>query len=624
MFRPVFAFLHRFDPRQSLSAALGWLILGLSLTLAVVAAAWVGKIVRDNLIQQHSLRLASTADHIASELNLALYQRLQSVSISAAMLSSDLRRNDSASMQRVLSNVQANFPDFVWISVADADGQIIAATDPKVIGGNVYQYTWFSQGLIVSWIEEGMSFNNNSELVTKQEGKRFLKLTAPIRGESGGILGVVAARLSWDWVLELVRDVNKGMSDLSREEWLLVDRDNVVRVGPPELVGRHWVEDAPPVASPLSDFGLGQLPPYLALHRLAEGRSFLVAQAQQDDNESLRQLGWRVVVIQPLSQLMDISIRVQWQIATVLLGLGLTAALLGFSLVRRLTRRVRLIASSADDVLAGTAQQIAVPVGEDEAARLGAALDRLLNTLQQERDELKQLNVELDQRVAERTQEIQRLAEEARYAAVVRERLKIARDLHDTLAHSMMAMLTEIRLLKKLSVTQPEALAEELLEAEKAAHQGLQEARAAIAQIRYNPVRDVGLGVALQDYLQLFCDRTGIACHFECDPALATFSEERAETLFRIAEEALRNVERHAGARNVTVSLRSAEEGSVLQMSISDDGVGFEPQSAHPGHYGLVGLREQAQLIGAHLEIISLPGEGARVTAILRLAPGVA
>jgi YD repeat-containing protein len=624
MFRPVFAFLHRFDPRQSLSAALGWLILGLSLTLAVVAAAWVGKIVRDNLIQQHSLRLASTADHIASELNLALYQRLQSVSISAAMLSSDLRRNDSASMQRVLSNVQANFPDFVWISVADADGQIIAATDPKVIGGNVYQYTWFSQGLIVSWIEEGMSFNNNSELVTKQEGKRFLKLTAPIRGESGGILGVVAARLSWDWVLELVRDVNKGMSDLSREEWLLVDRDNVVRVGPPELVGRHWVEDAPPVASPLSDFGLGQLPPYLALHRLAEGRSFLVAQAQQDDNESLRQLGWRVVVIQPLSQLMDISIRVQWQIATVLLGLGLTAALLGFSLVRRLTRRVRLIASSADDVLAGTAQQIAVPVGEDEAARLGAALDRLLNTLQQERDELKQLNVELDQRVAERTQEIQRLAEEARYAAVVRERLKIARDLHDTLAHSMMAMLTEIRLLKKLSVTQPEALAEELLEAEKAAHQGLQEARAAIAQIRYNPVRDVGLGVALQDYLQLFCDRTGIACHFECDPALATFSEERAETLFRIAEEALRNVERHAGARNVTVSLRSAEEGSVLQMSISDDGVGFEPQSAHPGHYGLVGLREQAQLIGAHLEIVSLPGEGTRLTAILRLAPGVA
>lgn len=618
MFRAASSILHRLDPRQSLSAALGWLILGLSLTLTLVASAWVGKIVRDNLIQQHSLRLASAADHIASELNLALYQRLQSVSVSAAMLSSDLRSNDSASMQRVLSDVQANFPDFVWISVADADGQIIAATDPQVIGGNVYQYTWFSQGLIVSWIEEGMSFSNE-EFLTKQEGKRFLKLTAPIRGENGGILGVVAARLSWDWVLELVRDVNKGMSDLSREEWLLVDRDNRVRVGPPELVGKRWVEDAPPLASPLSDFGLGQLPPYLALHRLEEGRSFLVAQAQQDDNESLRQLGWRVVVIQPLSQLMDIAIRVQWQIATVLIGLGLAAALLGFSLVRRLTRRVRLIASSADDVLAGIAPQIVVPEGEDEAARLGAALDRLLQALQQERDDLRRLNAELDLRVADRTREIQRLAEEARYSAVVRERLKIARDLHDTLAHSMMAMLTEIRLLKKLAATRPEALADELIEAERAAHQGLQEARAAIGQIRYNPVRDVGLGVALQDHLKLFADRTGLVCHFECDPVLATFSEERAETLFRIAEEALRNVERHAGAREVTVSLKSVEQGSALKMSISDDGVGFETGSAHPGHYGLVGLKEQAQLIAAQLLIVSLPEQGTCLTVTLSL-----
>ncbi|HWT53721.1 MAG TPA: sensor histidine kinase, partial [Rhodocyclaceae bacterium] len=253
--------------------------------------------------------------------------------------------------------------------------------------------------------------------------------------------------------------------------------------------------------------------------------------------------------------------------------------------------------------------------------RLGAALDRLLRALQQERDDLRQLNAELDQRVADRTQEIQRLAEEARYSAVVRERLKIARDLHDTLAHSMMAMLTEIRLLKKLAATQPEALAEELIQAEDAARQGLQEARAAIGQIRYNPVRDVGLGVALQDHLNLFADRTGLNCHFDCDPSLATFSEERAETFFRIAEEALRNVERHARARSVTLSLHRIDDGGPqLQMAIVDDGIGFEPDVPHHGHYGLVGLREQAQLAGAQLSIASEPQQGTRVTVRLRLA----
>lgn len=614
------ALLRRLNPRYSLSAAIGWLVFGLALTLAVVAAALVGQIVRDGLIQQRSLRLTSAADHIAAEFDLALSLRLQSVSISAAMLSNDIRSNDNARLQRVLADVRRSFPDIVWISAADADGQIIASTDPAIIGGNVYQYTWFSQGFIVSWIEEGMSFDH-PEYARSGEGQRFLKLTAPISGEGGGILGVVAARLSWDWVLELARGINRSMSPAAREDWLLLDRDNVVRIGPAELVGKSWQESAPDSAT-LGDFGLAEMSPHLALHRLDEGRSFLVAQARQDDNESLQQLGWRVVVIQPLSELVDLSTRVQWQIALILLSLGMIAALLGLSLARRLTRRVRTIASSADDVLAGTARQIAVPAGEDEAARLGAALDRLLRALQQERDELKQLNAELDQRVAERTREIQRLAEEARYAAVVRERLKIARDLHDTLAHSMMAMLTEIRLLKKLAETRPEALPAELLEAEKAAHQGLQEARAAIGQIRYNPVRDVGLGVALQDHLNLFADRTGLRCHFDCDPDLATFSEERAETLFRIAEEALRNIERHAHARTVTLSLkRSGGEEPALRMEICDDGIGFDPDAPHLGHYGLVGLREQAQLAGAQLQIASAPQQGSCVSVVLRLSP---
>jgi signal transduction histidine kinase len=82
----------------------------------------------------------------------------------------------------------------------------------------------------------------------------------------------------------------------------------------------------------------------------------------------------------------------------------------------------------------------------------------------------------------------------------------------------------------------------------------------------------------------------------------------------------LRNVERHAGASKVAVSLRTVDEhGPALQMEIVDDGVGFEPETPHPGHYGLVGLREQAQLIGAQLVIVSEPRQGTRVTLMLRL-----
>ena len=229
------------------------------------------------------------------------------------------------------------------------------------------------------------------------------------------------------------------------------------------------------------------------------------------------------------------------------------------------------------------------------------------------------LSGDLERRVAVRTREVERLAEESRYSAVVRERLKIARDLHDTLAHSMMAMLSEVRLLRKLQAHDPGALTEELARAETVAHEGLIEARNAISQMRVNAVRDTGLGTALKRALDRLADRTGVSVEFACDPEAARFGDERAETLFRMAEEILRNVERHASASSVSVQLRDGAD-SELELRIADNGVGFDQSLARPGHFGLVGLREQAQLIGARLKIDSDPA-GTRVQVALRTAP---
>jgi signal transduction histidine kinase len=313
---------------------------------------------------------------------------------------------------------------------------------------------------------------------------------------------------------------------------------------------------------------------------------------------------------------------IEWRITVTLTLLGAVAALAGITLARRLTRRVSLIARSADALLADNAGQIEVPNGHDEAARLGTALDRLLTTLQRERDELRSLNAELDQRVAQRTQEISRLAQEARDAAVVRERLRLARDLHDTLAHSMMAMLTEIRLLKRLASTRPNELPDELVRAEEAARDGLNEARLAIAQLRSNPARDIGLGPALADLLKAFAERSGVEAGFHCDASVGSFAGERAETVFRMAEEMLRNVERHAHASRVDVALRGDAAAGRLSLELVDDGVGFDPQAVGAGHYGLVGLREQAEVIDASLVISSRAGAGAAVRLVLAMPAG--
>ena len=246
--------------------------------------------------------------------------------------------------------------------------------------------------------------------------------------------------------------------------------------------------------------------------------------------------------------------------------------------------------------------------------------------LQREKQALATLNAELDARVAERTARIERMAEETRHAAIARERLRLARELHDTLAHSLMALLTQIRLIRKLrDVLEPAELNEELARAEEVAATGLAEARAAITQMRHNSVRDEGLGAALQQLVRRFRTRSGIDAALRADTQAAGMADERAETVFRIVEEALTNVERHANAKKVRVVLRwlqsspvdqmhwNPEEPACARVEIVDDGVGFDPATPCPGHYGLRGIREQAELIQARFELHSRPGAGTRV-----------
>jgi signal transduction histidine kinase len=592
----------RIDPRRSMAAAIGWLLFALTLCLAFAANMWLRSFVRATLLEQHSQSLEATAEHVNAELDTALLLRLQTVSVAAAMLSRDVEQREGERLARSLETVRQGMPDLIWLAVTDADGYIIAATDAQLIGQNVNQYAWRSQGLDAAWIEEGSS-----------PKERFLKLTAPVRNADGAIIGVVAANLSWGWVQSMVAEIRA-----SQGEWLLIDRDGIVRHGPAALLGRRWRE----VGEPVTPFdptvaGLGNdgsdLPARIRTRRLVDNRPYLIANPPNARDGTLRRLGWQGVVIQPVESVAAFATSIGWRISIVLTLLGLAAALAGIVVAVHLTRGVRMIARSADAVLAGSATRIDVPAGVDEAARLGSALDRLLETLQRERDELRRLNVELDERVRQRTLEIERLAHESRDAAVVRERLRLARGLHDTLAHSMMAMLTEIRVLKRLATSRPDALPDELVRAEQAAREGLDEARRAIDQLRSNPVRDIGLGAALSDLARGLAERTGIEVERRIDPALAPLAAEPAQTVYRMCEEVMRNVERHAGARRLMIDLRRGNDDEVL-LEIVDDGMGFDPGASAAGHYGLVGLREQAGAIGARLQIASRPGEGTRVS----------
>jgi signal transduction histidine kinase len=192
----------------------------------------------------------------------------------------------------------------------------------------------------------------------------------------------------------------------------------------------------------------------------------------------------------------------------------------------------------------------------------------------------------------------------------------MSRDLHDTLTHSMLAMLTQIRLIQKLYKSRPELVKEELGHAEKAAQEGLNLAREAVIELRYFAVRDDGLEQAIRKLVKGLKERVEIEVTLEIDDATSKLAGPKMETVYRIVEEALRNVEKHAKADHVIIriELDQTDPGNhQLKLSIEDNGRGFDQNAPAPGHFGLLGMKEQADILGGKLSITSASAKGTRI-----------
>jgi len=592
------------DPRRSLVAGAMWLIIVLVAAFSIVAALWVGGIARETVFEQHVRRLRLETDQLSVELGLALASRIDAVRAVTSL--QGMSQNDAVriDLKALFETLTTAYPQFEWLAICDSAGRVVASNGELRQGSDVAETPWFVAAGRAPWLGVIESSANPPSWGTPASALGDLAL--PVRDASGRWLGVIATRTSWQRPLGHFQRLTDETDPQTMTEALVLDRAGVVLVGPAALRGRSWNG----VAVSGGGQALGTVPEF---ERLPDGQRVLVSRVPVSGDAEVRALGWQVQLGEPNAHVYQradaVAIRILW----VSLGLGAITAGVGVQGARQLTRRLQRLTRSVAGVGEGGTSRIEVPKGVDEVARLAAAFAKILGELQEERREL-------ERRVAVRTREVERLADESRYAAIVRERLKIARDLHDTLAHSMMAMLSEIRLLRRLHARDPAALSEELQRAEDVAREGLAEARKAISQMRSNAVRETGLGPALATAFNNFIDRTGLSGEFTTDPEAARFGDERGETFLRIAQEALRNVERHAQATQIQMQLRIVA-GSRLELSVRDNGVGFDPARIPPGHYGILGLLEQAELIGAQLHIESRPQQGTCLVVSANLAP---
>ena len=204
-----------------------------------------------------------------------------------------------------------------------------------------------------------------------------------------------------------------------------------------------------------------------------------------------------------------------------------------------------------------------------------------------------------------------RLAEESTRLARTEERTRLAREIHDTLAQGLTAIALHLEGALRHLDSHPERARERLERALAMARESLEDARQSVLDLRAAPLAGKPLAEALAALARAFTTQTGVRVHVRATGDAPLPLRVEAE-LFRIAQEALANMRRHARAREVDVILQVSPHA--VRLAIRDDGQGFDPRAPRPDRYGIVGMRERAKLLGGRLRIASRPGHGTTVT----------
>jgi two-component system, NarL family, sensor kinase len=205
------------------------------------------------------------------------------------------------------------------------------------------------------------------------------------------------------------------------------------------------------------------------------------------------------------------------------------------------------------------------------------------------------------------------LAEDATRLARAEERTRLAREIHDTLAQGLTAIALNIEgAMHRLD--HPDQARQRLEQALAIARENLEDARRSVLDLRGSArLEGKPLAEALGGLARSFTSDTGIPATVHAD-GIDGLSLRTESELFRIAQESLTNVRKHARAHGVQIALR--RRGNTLTLSVRDDGQGFSTRTARAGDgQGLIGMRERAKLLGGRLQISSMPGKGTRVTA---------
>lgn len=330
-----------------------------------------------------------------------------------------------------------------------------------------------------------------------------------------------------------------------------------------------------------------------------------------------------------LEQPVDIALALPLQLRERLLftsGIGFLAALLvAWVTTRRVVKPTEQLTAAAERMALGDLASPIDVTAQDEIWMLATSLEAMRQRLQAAYEATERTNRELESRVADRTARLGQVLRQT-ISAQEEERRRLARELHDETAQTLAALSIALDRARDGLDGAAGGTRQHILEAKEIATRLLAETRRLILGLRPSVLDDMGLVAAIRWYCEAYLGDATVEVTVESGQPPARLPGHVEVTLFRIAQEAINNVARHADARHVRVGLSFG--GDTVTVSVADDGKGFDVERAlgEQGHglesVGLLGMQERVNLIGGRMEIRSAPGGGTVIVVQAPVAEG--
>jgi signal transduction histidine kinase len=560
-------------------------------------AFYASRILREDMTRMLGDQQFSTVSLLAAAVNAEMDQQLRSLEAIAGSISPALL-NDKAALQSLLEQRQVLQSLFSGGTFATGiDGTAIADVPLSTgrIGANFMEIN-----SVAAALKEGKT-TISQPVMGKQLKAPVFFMTAPVRNTQGEVTGALTGvvNLGKPGFLDRIAEGRYGLSG----GYVLVASPYRLVVAASDKSRVMGALPAPGI-TPLIDRyvqgheGSGIFTNVRGVEVLASAKSVPVA-------------GWYVGVQLPIAEAFAPIHAMQQRLllATIILTL-LAGSLTWWMLRRQLAPMLAAAKSLAIMPSAGPARQALPVTTQDEIGQLIGGFNRLLEAIQQGDDALKE-NASQLQRLSRRVLEVQES-----------ERRRVAIELHDELGQTLTAIKINLQAHERFTGQSSAELNAENIAIVDAA---LQQVRRLALALRPSMLDDLGLVPALRWICEQTASRSDLIIQFDSGNLQSRLAPEIETACFRIVQEALTNIVRHAKAWRVTIDLQQDNNtlddtlNDTLEIRIADDGCGFKPdamrkQALAGNSMGVLGMQERATLIGGQLTIESTPGEGCRLT----------